>query len=283
MDKTRRFESDLGDDIKDDTIDLLALLRRHGFLLAIAICVGAGIGIGVSLLMPLQWEAAGMIEIGQDGTAPTGEASWLEPPVRVAQRINLGAFKAAVVTSLQLAPQSREARLVQESLRARHEPGDIVSVRVRAETPERAVQALDAVMTKLRATHDRLSLRAIDRLKSQLALVSTDIMQIQAQREALERGTASAEIAGTVEDRFAEMVLSTNLLSTYAADLRNLKERKLQLEATLSIPQQFKTRLIEKPYLGDKPAWPRRSLFAAAGAIVGLGLAGLTTVYRRRG
>lgn len=109
--------------------------------------------------------------------------------------------------------------------------------------------------------------------------VQADLSAAQArQSELAER--SSERFQTNIAGKFSENVLLDNMLSTNAADVRLLQQRRNTLQEQLNPERTFNTRMIGETEVSREPVFPKRSLFAASGGLIGLLLGLIWTAWR---
>jgi hypothetical protein len=251
---------------------LLSLSRTLG-----GVIVGGAIAYGYAVaFVPKLWEASVLVQIGQIGEAlPSPQMSIraprpIEPPARVVERIGLASFEGAVLVRLGLPNDYEDPRseLLRDSLRARLlERANLVSIAVRAQSPEEAARSLEAVIAELAGIHARLGAHSVERLKGALSEARAALQAAEAERDAARTQFSRAIARSTTH--FSEGVLAAEVLSTRDDQVRRATDNVRALEVQLGPEFTFPTSAYETTYVPERPIHPRKLLYALAGAVFG--------------
>ena len=252
--------------------------RRKG-LLAAAFLVGGLLGLGGAALVDPSWRATALVQIGQVGqTTPSAmnpaAQELVESPARAIERVHDPVFRRELLAALGLPPDdaapSAESLLIRGSLRVTTPKGsDLLELAVAGSSREAAHKSAEAAVALLAKAHERIAAPTLLRLRGQLQAVSAEIESAAQEREKLHEIAGRRDTVG-IGNRFAENVLLGDLLSRKDRELRELRDRRLQLEEQLSESRTFPTALLSDIHVPVRPASPKRSLFVAGGASVAL-------------
>jgi uncharacterized protein involved in exopolysaccharide biosynthesis len=240
----------------------------------------ASIGLSFS---KLKWEATAVIQIGQVGQSGVGQSSQLiEPPIRAIERMKMKSFEDDVLTTLKISIEDSDtvARQFRNSLSLKALGAtDLIQVKIRAASPEQASLWGKAVVDRLKEVHERLAQPTIDRLRKQQAELKKQMQTIEEERENLLKIVSkSIEISG--ESRFSANLLLSNLLLQKNAELRDFEMRRLAAEEQLTSVRTYPTSLIDRVYVPEKPASPKKQLIIGIAAILGLFLGIVVSLLR---
>lgn len=239
-------------------------------VLGVPLVAALAAAVGVTRVNP-QWEAVSVIQIGQVWQV----AMPLESPSRTVERMKLQPFKAAVLTGLGIPATDDHplSALYTNSLRVKVLPNtDLVELRLRARSREDAARWADATVKHLQAVHEKLADPSLARLKQQQAQMKRQMQLITEEKDRLLK---NAEIRSEIGpgNRFAENMLLSNFLLQKDAELRAFELQNLMLEEQLDPAKTYPTSLLDKVYVPEKRAYPKRALTVVLAAIVGLFLA----------
>lgn len=248
------------------------LIDQKKWLIGIPIaCVFLTI-VGILLSKPT-WEATAVIQIGQIGQSGAGQGLQLiEPPARAIERMKMKSFADGVLAYLKisLAPRDPTARLFRTSLSLKAlGTSDLIQVRVRGYSPEEAATWGSAVVDQISAAHEKLTQPTIGRLNTQLAELKKQMQMIENERVNLSK-IVSITAAKSGVSNFSENLLFSNLLVQKNAELRDFEMRLLAVNEQLSSIQAYPTSLVDRVYVPEQPASPKKWLMIMLAAIVGL-------------
>jgi len=282
---------------RDDAMslsELLALLVENGRVVAAWTIAGLVVAVAVVLILPAQWEARALIQIGQVGQVITrvdsasGEAlqRLTEPPARAQERIKLQSFQDAVLVKMQLPLDDSEpsSRLYRDSLKVKLIPStDLLEIKVRGHSREDAEIRARTTVEQLQEIHRNLEQPRIARLKAQLEETLRNLDSSETDLAKLLEA-ASAKKGTDATGRFAENVLLASLVRDKGAEIRKLREAKILVEEQLSPAYTYSTALLGNIAVSAGPVFPRKilviPLVTLAGLIVGV-LAALVRKGRR--
>ena len=256
--------------------DVVRFLRRHAWKILILSLVGLVVGICVTFVIPKQWEATGVLQIGQVANeATTGPAppTPIEPIARTLERVRMPQFTDSVLTALGDTAGPEEdatAALIRRSLKSTVLNGaDLIQFTVRGYSPDEAKRAAQAIGDELARIHGGLMRPSLDRLNADLAEVGAGVVTEEKRRDMLSeivknRGQAS------VTGKFSENVLLSEMVNENAKALRFLRFRKNTLQELLSKERTYNTHLLGPVETSRHYVYPRKALFGASGLAIGL-------------
>jgi capsular polysaccharide biosynthesis protein len=266
--ETERFEQD-----EISARDLWRVLtNQKKWVTGIPIVCVLLASVGLSLSKP-KWEATAVIQIGQVGQSGVGQGSQLiEPPVRAIERMKMKSFEDDVLTRLKISPEDGDpiASLFRNSLSLKAlGTTDLIQVKIRAHSREQAQSWANAVVDRLKDVHERLAQPTIDRLRKQQAELKKQMLIIEEERSSLLRIVSkSSETSG--DSRFSANLLLSNLLLQKNAELRDFEMRRLAADEQLTSVRTYPTSLIDRIYVPEKPASPKKLLTITLAAVLGL-------------
>ncbi len=263
-------------------IELIAVVWRRKLSIGVATLAGALLGLAAASLLPPSWRATALVQIGQVGqTTPAAmnpaAQELVESPARAAERVNDPVFVRQLLSRLGLEPDEAgqgEAAIIVGSLKASTPKGaDLLELRVSGSSADQAKATAVAAVALLADAHDRIAEPTVMRLRGQLKAAVDELDAAVRERAKLAEVFGGREVVGA-GNRFAESVLLGDLLAKKDGEIREMRDRRLQLEEQLSPSRTFRTALLSDVYVPRRQTFPKRSLFVAAGAVFGL-LAGL--------
>jgi hypothetical protein len=265
------------------------ILAHKKLLVALPLLLTIGASFLVSVLPP-EWQSTSVIQIGQVWQVALGQV-WqvalpIEPPARAIERMKLRPFQNDVLASLGL-PTNEENRLVMQftsSLAVRVLPNtDLLELRLRAYSREEARRWAEATVKHLQDAHQKLADPLIARLRQQLDEIKKQMQSLREQRDGLLK---NADLRADIGpgNRFAENLLLSNFLLQKDAELRSFDFQRLALEEQLNPAKTYPTSLIEKVYVPEKQAYPKKVLTiliaAFAGFLIAVASAFLMNFFR---
>jgi capsular polysaccharide biosynthesis protein len=272
--------------VDGDDISLRDLWRvvtnQKKWVIGITIVCMLFASVGLSLSKP-KWEATAVIQIGQVGQSGVGQGSQLiEPPVRAIERMKMKSFEDDVLTRLKISPEEGDpiASLFRSTLSLKAlSTTDLIQVKIRAQSREQAQNWANAVVDRLKDVHERLAQPTIDRLRKQQAELKKQMLIIEEERSSLLRIVSkSSETSG--DSRFSANLLLSNLLLQKNAELRDFEMRRLAADEQLTSVRTYPTSLIDRIYVPENPASPKKLLVVMLAAVLGLILGVVVALLR---
>ncbi|KAI3592328.1 hypothetical protein D9X30_2725 [Cupriavidus sp. U2] len=265
-----------GDGVVITLEDVLGFFRRHAVRILSLSVVGLAIGICVTFVIPKQWEATGVLQIGQVAneatTVPVGPTQ-IEPIARALERLRIPQFTDAVLKNLGFAvgpDEDANAALIRRSLKTTILAGtDLIQYTVRGFSPQQAKQAAEAISVELIRVHAGLMRPSLERLKADLAEVRQGVDREDKRREMLSdlvRNQAQGGVAG----KFSENVLLSEMVNENEKALRSLRLRSNTLQELMTTERTYNTHLLGPVETGRRYVYPRKSLFGVGGLVAGL-------------
>lgn len=280
--------------------DPAEFIRRHRWLLVGGLALGAAIGIAASFAVSSRWEADVVVRIGTipEWAKDTPTAVSVESPARAVERIGQAAFKDQVLARLGL-PADREhplSRIFLDGVRPRTlDKSNLIAVRVWGPSPADADKFATGIVDELARVHVGIAGPTKDRFEQFLKTTEDDRRRGEAERarlveaaigRSLERppsaASQGASAAATVAARHSQEALVATALATRDEAIRAQKELEFAIKDVLSPERSYPTAPLEPIRVDERPVYPRRSVFALAGAAAGLVLAALAAVLMRR-
>lgn len=261
--------------------DIAAFVRSQWWRIAALTLIAAAIGGGVSFLRARVWQATSVIQIGQvDESQPVV----LESPEQVVARMRSDSFTTGVLARVPLSggkDQSTVSELVRRTLHADVLPGtSFVQLSVRAFSPSDARTVLAEAQSQLMAIHRGLESGAVDRLHNRLSEIDRDIETAKARHDRL-NARLSSMMGGAKDGQKAVDALLNDMMSSSARDqLIKLQAERADIIMRLSADHTYNTKAVGEIVVSSRPVAPKRSLYVAFGALVGL-LAGLLLTTSR--
>ena len=265
--------------------DIMVFLRKNYRILLGGAAIGAVLGLCIALLLPAEWEASALIRIGQSGnpdkTLNSIQPVLVEPALQVLDRIKNKSFQKEVMKKIGL-PQDEEDdknKLFRNSLKAKLEKSDLISINIRGLSADSTKLHLDTVVNQLKSIHTKMLAPTINRWRQEFAAIELELKVTNAD---LQRLTKSLD--GSSESlnpsSFAQAALLSNIIIARGGELRGFRERKLILEEMLSPERTFVTTVIGQIEVSNKAVYPKKSFFAIAGLIIGLFLGVVLLILR---
>ncbi|AMR79527.1 hypothetical protein [Cupriavidus nantongensis] len=249
--------------------------RRHLVLISASFVIGGVLGYVLTFLIPQQWEARSVLQMGQIQTSPTtnGQQSVvIETAARAMERMKLGPFQDAVLKKLNLPSDpgaNKNTDLFRSSLTTQVlRTSELLEIGVRGYSAEQARRFLLETQNELIHLHSVLSEPSITRFQSDLDETRTSLAAAMAQYRQLQQMGAQNPPKQNANAKFSEQVLLGNLLSLTESEMRNLRLRQSALEEQLNPARTFNTRPLGDVEVSRRPVFPKKVPFAVGGALL---------------
>jgi uncharacterized protein involved in exopolysaccharide biosynthesis len=252
------------------------LINEKKWVIGIPILCVLLAAIGVSMAKP-KWEATAVIQIGQ-----VGLSGLIEPSVRAIERMKMKSFEDTVLAKLQISLDGGNsvAALFKNSLSLKAlGTTDLIQVKIRANSPDQAKSWAQAIFDRLKEVHEKLTQPTVDRLRKQQTDLKKQMQLIEEERLNLLR-TVSKTSETSRDGRFSTNLLLSNLLLQKNAELRDFEMRRLAVDEQLTSIRAFPTSLVDRIYVPENPASPRKLLVVMLAAVLGL-ILGIFVAFMR--
>ncbi len=271
--RENQFEDELS------LLDLVAFIRRNLRTLFGGALLGGILGLAIAFAVPAKWEASALVRIGQLGsngsTGSTGSngstGSVVEPALQTIDRITNKSFQNDVLKSQGLSTSEDDAiaRNFRDTLKVKLEKSGLISLAVRADSPEKAKLHMSAVINEIKAVHVKMIAPTINRWYQELKSVELELKRASMESDRLEN-LLNGQSDKSKEKSFAQATLLGNLLFAREGEQKSLRDRKRMLEEQLSPERTFTTQELGRVEVSEKPVFPKKSLFIVAGLFLGL-------------
>lgn len=269
------FESGLSFD------QIAAFAKRRVRPIAGLAILGAVAGIGVALVIPDEWQATDVIQVGQTTRTLIANGNTnvvvqpLESAARTVDRMSLRQFQDDVLNSLGLPlerARSRETAIVRDYAEAAlRRDGDLVTITARGYSPEQAKQVVASYEKLIIDAHQALLQPSVNRMSAELQQAKSSLAAAE-KREA-QLNAQSTDMLRGAEGRFSADVLRDSLAQRNEDELHRLAQRIEEIQEDLNPARTFNTRpLMAGIEVGDRPVFPRKSIAAELGALIGFAI-----------
>ena len=216
-----------------------------------------------------KWEVDAWIQIGQAGTAPTGQDPKVESLLRVMERLKTDGFKNEVLTGIGIPLKSPEARLYRASMTLDPQPyASLLHITVRAYSPSDARQLALATFNHLHAIHRALGMAPVAGARQRLKEIDGELDAALADRARLRDAVASR----------ADGALASFSLAGTDAGIRDLQQARAEIQTRLEANYTFETAMPWPVHVSENPVAPAVPLIAGFGVLCGLFLGVLASV-----
>ncbi len=189
MNTDQRFD---GDRPGDAAIAMLAngtqFAQRHAKKLVAAGIAGAALAVGLALVLPKQWEASVVIQVGQitNEAMPGAPPTPVETVGRAVERLQLPQFEDLVLQKLSLPlglNENASTDLIRRSLKAvQLKNADLIEVTVRGFSQADAQRYTQAFSDALIGAHAVIAKPSLDKINANMAEVRQQIASEEARK-----------------------------------------------------------------------------------------------------
>ncbi|MBB6583015.1 chain-length determining protein [Ralstonia solanacearum] len=293
MNTDQRFD---GDRPGDAAIAMLAngtqFAQRHAKKLVAAGIAGAALAVGLALVLPKQWEASVVIQVGQITNeampgAPLPAPTPVETVGRAVERLQLPQFEDLVLQKLSLPlglNENASTDLIRRSLKAvQLKNADLIEVTVRGFSQADAQRYTQAFSDALIGAHAVIAKPSLDKINANMAEVRQQIASEEARKGELST-LMRVRDQSKADAKFSESVLLANMVAENDKQLQGLRQREINIREQLNPERTFNTRLFGPVHVSRRHVFPSGLLFAATGLVLCLLVAvgwGLIGDFRR--
>jgi hypothetical protein len=253
--------------------DGVNFLRRHSIRLIGAGVAGALIGFGLTFVIPKQWEATSVLQVGQIAS-DTGAPTQIETTSRAVERLKLDQFQDNILMRLSLplgVGESRQTDLFRNSSKiVLLRNADLIQISTQGYSPEEARRFTQAYGEELINVHAVLARPSLDKIKADLTDVRDSLVTEEQRRKELSSLVNMRSKDGGAAGKFSENVLLNDLVSNNDKQLRQLRLQKNAIEERLNPERTFNTRLLGTVDVTRRSIYPKKGVFTIAGLAMGL-------------
>lgn len=250
--------------------------QRHAKKLVAGGMAGAALAIGLALVLPKQWEASVVIQVGQitneamPGT-PLPAPTPVETVGRAVERLQLPQFEDLVLRKLGLPLEVNEnasTDLIRRSLKAvQLKNADLIEVTVRGFSQADAQRYTQAFSDALIGAHAVIAKPSLDKINANMAEVRQQISAEEARKGELSALMRARDQAKS-EVKFSESVLLASMVAENDKQLQGLRQREINIREQLNPERTFNTRLFDAVHVSRRHVFPSGLLFAAGGLVL---------------
>lgn len=267
---TREDQPDAGLSLHDAVV----FIQRNRHIFLSSAVVGCILGLAIAFVVPAEWEASALVRVGQLGSTVTSATSAtsvtnIEPPLHAVGRIKSKSFQDGVLKSLGLPIDDDNAKNFHEELKVKLEKSELISLSLRNTSANKAQLQLNAVIDQLELIHTKISAPITSSWHQELASIDAELKQANIESERLTKSLELQSGSLNVKGLILPMAVS-NLLLARSGELASLRNRKISLEFALNPKNTFDTTSLGSVDISEKPVFPKKSLFAIGGLVIGL-------------
>jgi uncharacterized protein involved in exopolysaccharide biosynthesis len=260
-----------------DLSDIWQALRHSWILIISATLLSTLIALILALTLSKQWNATATLRIGHippdtsEFKLITSEPKVIEAPLQTIERLKLMGFKQKVLIDLGLPTEEgvdRRTDLFVNSLKGNAiQNTDFISLSIRGYTANEARNSLKAVVKEIQAAHILITMPLKNRTFKESLVTTTALANTT--REIAELKSQMTQINKS-NSAFAPSIVAINLLTAKETEEQSLQSQHIQDSARLDAFDEQATTLVNTIDVSTKPVFPKRSIFLAIGALLGL-------------
>lgn len=253
--------------------DLLAFVKTFARQLAVLSLIGGIAGIVIGFMLPKQWEAQSVLQVGQIfWSSAQAPAVSIEEPARAVERLNFESTIDSVLQQLSLPVEpnvNSESDLIRRSAKAKLVRNtNFIEVSVRGRSPEDARRFLQTYQNTLIKTHHELWKPSISRLEGELREIQANLQQATARKERLQT-LVDERIRHGSKANAADNIIISELATTIDNEVRQLRWRETGVQEQLNTQRSYNTRPVSDIMVSKRPVFPNKPLFAVGGVVAG--------------
>ncbi|MHB1116101.1 Wzz/FepE/Etk N-terminal domain-containing protein [Sideroxydans sp.] len=248
--------------------DIYKILVRYKKLIVGLPVLGAVVAslFSFAILHPT-WEASAVLEVGKIGQAAQTPPLLVEPPSTVVTRILSPSFVRGVIK--RAGAKADELYALKEfykTIKATQIKGsELIEIKLRGPSAEKAEDIILSVIGSLQQTHAEMMTSSVEKNKKELQQLVENIASASLEVELLKKKLLAAHNWNTFD-----ATLAATLLNNKTVDLRNLVQRKLNLEEQLAPSRTYTTRVIGEVYISEGAVSPNKILIISIAVLLGL-------------
>jgi len=278
--------------LQDEEISLFDLwekLRDGWKTVTGGVVLGVAGAIAAFLVIPPNFEAVAVIQVGQVGQVGQVNVSGqpVEPPVQTIERMKSPTFQRRVAQALgdqqwldditRVGPGATKVLSLQVIKGTAGQRVPLIELRVSGESPQAALRKAEVAVAELVKVHGELAQPALERMRADLAIGREKLAS--AERDLLTL-TKLVATAGVKDERFTQLALMTSLRIQKEAETYGQRQLIMALETALEPPATQPAHAIEGIFVPEKPVSPKRGLLLALGCVGGLMVGGVWVFLR---
>lgn len=240
--------------------------------------VGAVIGVGITLIIPKQWPATLLFQVGQVGS----ESNLLATPDNVIQRVKFPGFVTQVLQSQKLPTGmsvSERSDVIKKTLTASLEKGSsLIKMSVRGNTPEQAEENLVAAFQLLQGEHALLLTPSVTKYKNSLKDATASLTRMLDEKQNILDAVNKARISDNPERKFYDSMLLARMLTSNDSEMRILRDQINSLDEILSTYRTFNTKMVTSVYVPMDAVSMGKGIALVSGFLIGLLIAAISAL-----
>ncbi|WP_211451232.1 hypothetical protein [Collimonas antrihumi] len=151
---------------------------------------------------------------------------------------------------------------------------------VKGHSREEAKENLQAAFQFLQNEHNQLLTPSVTRLKKNLDDATSSYRKIEDERQAILDPINRAKTSNNIERKFSESILLTSMLKSNDSETRTFRDQISALDEQLSPYRTFNTKAVTSIYVPKNATYPKKSIAAVLGLLLGLVIAGTWVLIR---
>lgn len=252
---------------QDDEVtlaDIWAIMKRYKLtILAAPVVCGFAAYILVAFAMAPQWEASGILQVGQ-----IGPSEKVEPVANVIVRIQHPSFAAGAINQANFKPEGLRAAqaIFTNTLKAtKIKDADLIEFKLRGYSPDMARALADDTIRHLQKIHGDMVATGISRIKMQIQFAEDEIQALNAEMNALNKQLMGIRYWNSYNATMLGIIFQDK-----TNRLRELIQRKKALTEQLNPAITFSAKLFSDITVSEGPVAPKKSLIVGMAALLGL-------------
>ncbi len=172
-----------------------------------------------------------------------------------------------------------KASLLLSSLKVKVKKSNLVSVSVLGTTPDEAARFANALIAELTSAHTKIAEPTLQHWHDEIEKNDMELIRLNSEIEGLNNLLARSARGISVTSLF-KAIQASNTLLTRETELHKFLERKRTLQEQINPERTFPTSSFGQIEVSAQPVFPKKSIFAASGLVIGLLMAVLLSLSR---
>ena len=235
--------------------------------------VGLLVAMAMLVLIPNQYEAIAVVQVGQVGQVGQYVGIAVEPVTQAIERMKTFSFQQNVVSISgenfrSISFQLLKSTVVQGS-------SALIEIKAKAARSEIAKKIVEISIQELAKRHAEIAKPLIERINTEAVIAHERLARAEAELGNL---NDLQKITRDRDDNFSQILLLTSLRLQKESEVYNQRQILINLKAALSPPFTEPTKAIEEVFVSGKPISPKKGVILVLGIIGGL-LLGLMWLF----
>lgn len=261
--------ADVEKEIEVSFTNILEALKQYNkIIISASLIAGVAATVLVNLVMIPQWEASGILQVGQVGQFGQTGVKLAEPISNAIARINHPSFEKEIVNFANFSKEELTATksIFAGSIKAEKlKDADLIEFKLRGYSPEMTRKLANATVGLLQKIHGDAMSPSLLRITEQIKSLAEDIRTLKSESDYLKK-----KLLGTHEWNSYNATLAATVLQNKGSQLREAIQKKQFLEEQLNASNSFTTKVVGEVVVPEDAVSPKKGRIILIGMLVGL-------------